>query len=102
MTDPARTEADDARQATPRRGTRSAWLASGKAIDEGSVFHRLEVLLRQVGIGKLVQAIMAVVSVAGDQTEFGPSDKRMLVDFEPRRGLFLCQHPAALAESVIA
>ena len=80
-------------------GRRCRLLAIGDAIDE--CVPSAAMLLRQIGFGKFVQVVMAAVGMAGDEAAFGPSDKGLFVDIEPRRGLFLGQHPA-FAKPVVA
>ena len=57
---------------------------SGNAIDER--VPPTAVLLWQIGFGKVVQVVMAIVGMASDDAVFGPSDKRLLVDIEELRG----------------
>ena len=80
-------------------GRRCRLLAIGDAIDE--CVPSAAMLLRQISLGKFVQVVMATIGMAGDEAAFGPSDKGLFVDIEPRRGLFLGQHPA-FAKPVVA
>ena len=63
-----------------------AWLefSTCAAARSTSRFHRLHVFCGGSEIGKVVQVVVAIVGVAGDEAMFGPTGDGVLVDIETR------------------
>jgi len=58
-------------------------------------------LLLQIGIGNLVQAIVTVIAMAGDEAVPCPSGNGVFVDLETRCRFRSCQHPT-IAQTAVA
>ena len=58
-------------------------------------------LARRVRCGNLVEAIVRIVGMPGNESMFSPPGESRFVDVEAHRGFAFCQH-SAISQSIIA